>query len=111
MIGVNNLHKTFQNNILCVDSSEIRYHYFKYHIGLKKHFLITSKIVGLCFFQDEILKNQFFERGALIFTIHFLGLEYHYHCLNRIRIIKIYCGNGDIVDYNKPLFLMEEMNG
>lgn len=110
MTGVNRLDKTFQDNLLGIDNFELSYHYIKYHIGLKKHFLITSKIVGVCYFQDDVFKKKIFERGTLIFTIYSLGLEYQYRCFSKIKIVKKYCENGDIVDYNRPIFLMEEMN-
>ena len=38
-----------------------------------------------------------------------LGLSYEYKCHEDVKVVKKYCKDGDIVDYNMPILLMERM--
>lgn len=100
----------FEENILELDISDQDYHYFKYRTRINNCFLITSKLVGKYYFNEDNFTETIIKKGTVLFMINFLENEYMYISKKNIKIKKKYRQNRDIVDYNSPIILVEEFD-
>lgn len=83
--------------------------YCLYHTRLKNTSLLSTQLVGNIFYTPKIVENSIYAKGEVLLEVRLLGLSYEYVCHEKIKIVKQYCRDGDIVDYNMPILLMERM--
>ena len=87
-----------QSNILCKNEKLSDEQYGLYDTRIKNRNLLSTYLVG-----------GIYHKGDILLKILFLGISYEYSCFGDVRVVKTYCKNGSIVDYNKPILLMERM--
>jgi acetyl-CoA carboxylase biotin carboxyl carrier protein len=71
---------------------------------------IKSDLVGVFFFPKKNIPREgaWIDKGQVIGIIHCLGIDNYLHSPYAGNIRKMYVGEGDIVDYGKELFDIEE---
>ena len=98
-----------QSNILCKNEKLSDEQYGLYDTRIKNRNLLSTYLVGRIEYSDELVEGGIYHKGDILLKILFLGISYEYSCFGDVRVAKTYCKNGSIVDYNKPILLMERM--
>lgn len=65
--------------------------------------------MGKVYYAEGIVEGGTYEKGTLLFRVEILGLTYDYVTFESVKILKKYCENGEIVDYNAPILLVERI--
>ena len=98
-----------QSNILCKNEKLSDEQYGLYDTRIKNRNLLSTYLVGRIEYSDELVEGGVYHKGDILLKVLFLGIAYEYSCFGDVRVVKTYCKNGSIVDYNKPILLMERM--
>ena len=83
--------------------------YCLYDTRLANSLLISTRLVGRIYYAEEIVEGGIYEKGATLLAVEMLGLTYEYVAYETVKILKKYCENGGIVEYNTPLLLVERI--
>lgn len=65
--------------------------------------------MGKVYYAEGIVEGGTYEKGTLLFRVEILGLTYDYVTFESVKILKKYCENGEIVDYNAPILFVERI--
>lgn len=98
-----------RSNILSKNEELSDEQYCLYHTRLKNTSLLSTQLVGNIFYTSKIVEDGVYCKGDVLLEIRLLGLSYEYICHEDVKVVKQYCEDGDIVDYNMPILLMERM--
>ncbi|MFL2075908.1 hypothetical protein [Marinilactibacillus psychrotolerans] len=88
-------------------SNENKYATNFYTTTLKKHNIVTSKLVGLIDFYEGIEEGNFYIKGEPICRINYLSILYIIRMEKTGVIVKIYPQQSACIEYGTPLFLIE----
>ena len=98
-----------QSNILDRNDMFSDNQYNLYNTRIQNKTLLSTKLVGEIKYSDNLVEGEVYHKGDILLKIQYLGLSYEYSCFENVKIIKKYCQNGSIVDYDRPILLMERM--
>lgn len=98
-----------KSNILGKIEELSNHQYCLYNTRLANSLLILTHLVGKVYYAEEIVEGGTYEKGALLLRVEILGLTYDYVTNESVKVLKKYCENGEIVDYNAPILLVERI--
>lgn len=98
-----------QSNILRKNEEFSDEQYCLYHTRIKNTALLSTHLVGNIFHTHKMVEDSVYCKGEVLLEVRLLGLSYEYKCHEDVKVVKKYCKDGDIVDYNMPILLMERM--
>lgn len=103
-----------KSNILGKIEELSNHQYCLYNTRLANSLLISTHLVGKVYYAEEIVEGGTveggtYEKGALLLRVEILGLAYDYVTNESVKVLKKYCENGEIVDYNAPILLVERI--
>ncbi|WP_205402112.1 cylX protein [Streptococcus lutetiensis] len=97
------------SNILGKNEEFSNRQYCLYNTRLTNSLLISTHLVGKVYYAEEIVEGGICEKGAILLRVEILGMAYDYVTYEAVKILKKYCQNGGIVDYNAPVLLVERI--
>ena len=98
-----------KSNILGKIEGFSDHQYCLYDTRLANSLLISTRLVGKVYYAEGIFEGGTYEKGALLLRVEILGLAYDYVTFESVKILKKYCEDGGIVDYNAPVLLVERI--
>jgi CylX protein len=98
-----------KSNILGKIEELSNHQYCLYNTRLTNSLLISTHLVGKVYYAEGIVEGGICEKGAILLRVEILGLAYDYVTYESVKVLKKYCENGEIVDYNAPILLVERI--
>ncbi|HGI4779920.1 TPA: cylX protein [Streptococcus agalactiae] len=80
-----------------------------YKTRLKDKLLLVVQLVGNIRYSEFLTEGGVYHKGETLLEVITLGISYEYKSYGDIKVIKKYCADGSVVDYNMPILLMERI--